>query len=60
MRPCTAVQRHGLVQEVIDLSEEDQAQLWREVAAACRAIRKTFNPTKLNIGAIGNFVRPSY
>ncbi|KAK9837028.1 hypothetical protein WJX81_008115 [Elliptochloris bilobata] len=44
------------VTEVIDLSEEDQAQLWREVAAACRALRAIFRPTKLNIGAIGNYV----
>jgi len=57
---CGSAQRAAPAgaQEVIDLSEEHQAQLWREVAAASRALRKCMRPDKLNIGAIGNQARP--
>lgn len=32
-------------------------QLMKEIAAASRALRTIFKPTKLNIGIIGNYVR---
>jgi diadenosine tetraphosphate (Ap4A) HIT family hydrolase len=43
--------------EIIDLSEPDQMQLMREVAAASQALKVLFNPDKLNVGALGNRVR---
>lgn len=55
---CAQCTMSAGAQEVIDLSEEHQAQLWREVAAASRALRKCMRPDKLNIGAIGNQARP--
>lgn len=43
--------------EIIDLGEEDRAQLMREVAAASEALKALFSPDKLNVGALGNRVR---
>jgi diadenosine tetraphosphate (Ap4A) HIT family hydrolase len=43
--------------EIIDLSEADQMQLMREIAAASQALKALFNPDKLNVGALGNRVR---
>jgi diadenosine tetraphosphate (Ap4A) HIT family hydrolase len=43
--------------EIIDLSEPDQVQLMREIAAASQALKALFNPDKLNVGALGNRVR---
>jgi diadenosine tetraphosphate (Ap4A) HIT family hydrolase len=43
--------------EIIDLSEPDQQQLMREIAAASQALKALFNPDKLNVGALGNRVR---
>jgi diadenosine tetraphosphate (Ap4A) HIT family hydrolase len=43
--------------EIIDLSEPDQMQLMREIAAASQALKALFNPDKLNVGALGNRVR---
>lgn len=42
--------------ELIDLSESQQAQLTREIAAASRALKAAFKPHKLNIAALGNVV----
>lgn len=39
--------------EVIDLPEEAQAQLWREVAAVSAAVRELPGVKKLNVAAIG-------
>jgi diadenosine tetraphosphate (Ap4A) HIT family hydrolase len=43
--------------EIIDLTEPDQQQLMREIAAASQALKSLFNPDKLNVGALGNRVR---
>jgi diadenosine tetraphosphate (Ap4A) HIT family hydrolase len=43
--------------EIIDLSEPDQMQLMREIAATSQALKALFNPDKLNVGALGNRVR---
>ena len=43
--------------ELIDLSETQQAELTREIARACRALRVAFKPYKLNVAALGNLVR---
>lgn len=43
--------------EIIDLSEADQGELWREIAKVSHAIQKLMSPDKLNVAAIGNVVR---
>lgn len=48
--------RPGMV-EVSDLSEDEQALLWREVSLAGHALRGIGPCDKLNIGALGNIVR---
>lgn len=42
--------------ELIDLAEEHQAQLMREVALASHVLRATMRPDKLNVAALGNMV----
>jgi diadenosine tetraphosphate (Ap4A) HIT family hydrolase len=56
--PCwlVLVPRLNHVREVIELSEAQQAALWREVAAAARIIQDLYRPCKINIAAIGNIV----
>jgi diadenosine tetraphosphate (Ap4A) HIT family hydrolase len=44
------------VKEIIDLSEKQQEQLWRESACVSSALRSGFSPDKLNVAAIGNIV----
>jgi len=43
--------------EIIDLSEAEQGELWREIAKVSHAIQKLMSPDKLNVAAIGNVVR---
>ncbi len=43
--------------EVDQLSDPDQARLWREVRAAGASLREAEPCDKLNIGALGNIVR---
>lgn len=43
--------------EITDLSEAQQAILWREVNHASRALRACVPCDKLNLGALGNIVR---
>lgn len=50
--PC----REG-VTEILDLSPDDQQQLWREVTLVAQVLRSTHPGYKLNIGALGNVVR---
>ncbi|MEM5581594.1 HIT family protein [Roseibium sp. AS2] len=42
--------------ELIDLEEDDQLQLMREIAQASRALRAVTDAEKLNVGALGNQV----
>jgi diadenosine tetraphosphate (Ap4A) HIT family hydrolase len=42
--------------QIIDLSEEQQMQLWKESASLSHAMRAGFSPDKLNVAAIGNIV----
>ncbi|MEP3046949.1 MAG: HIT family protein [Roseibium sp.] len=42
--------------EIIDLDEEDQLQLMREISAASKALRTVTKCEKLNVGALGNQV----
>src|SRR5215470_745153 len=50
------VPRRSGKREIIDLATADQQALLGEIGHACRAIRKAFNPTKLNVAALGNVV----
>lgn len=42
--------------EIIDLPDDDQLQLMREVALASRILKATTDCEKINVGAIGNMV----
>ncbi len=42
--------------EIIDLSESDQILLIKEIDLISKIIKKTFNPDKINIAALGNMV----
>lgn len=50
------VPRKSDLVEIIDLNEEDQAQLMREVALTSTILRSVSNCEKLNVGALGNQV----
>jgi diadenosine tetraphosphate (Ap4A) HIT family hydrolase len=47
--------RTGVV-EIVDLSDDDQQQLTREIAQASRALRAVTPCDRLNVAAIGNVV----
>lgn len=51
------VPRRGGLVEIADLSDADQATLWREVNLAARALRAIAPCDKLNLGTLGNIVR---
>ncbi len=42
--------------EIVDLSEEDQQKLMKEICQASTVMRRLYKPTKLNIASIGNAV----
>jgi diadenosine tetraphosphate (Ap4A) HIT family hydrolase len=44
------------IREIIDLAEEDQQRLMREIGQASRALRSLVAPDKLNVAALGNAV----
>lgn len=50
------VPRRANIRDVIDLSDEDQSQLWLESAKLSRLMRQKFSPEKLNLAALGNMV----
>ena len=50
------VPRCGGVSEIIDLDEPGQAELMREVAVVCRALKAVVPCDKLNVAALGNVV----
>lgn len=43
--------------ELIDLSHEEQTVLMEEITIVSDFLKKTFNPTKLNVGNLGNIVK---
>ena len=47
--------REGLT-ELVDLSLEDEAQLWKEVRQVCEVLQTVFAADKLNVAALGNQV----
>lgn len=51
------VPRRESVTEILDLSPQDQAQLWREVTLVAQVLRHAQPDLKLNIGTLGNVVR---
>ena len=50
------VPRRANIRDVIDLSDEEQAQLWQESAKLSRLLRQKFRAEKLNLAALGNMV----
>lgn len=50
------VPRSGSVSEVFELSQDEQAQLWRETIALGTVMKETFHGDKLNIATLGNVV----
>lgn len=59
--PCwlVLVPRRKGAGEMTDLSENDQQELMREMMRASSALKELFKPTKMNVAAIGNMVRPA-
>jgi len=51
------VPRRAGMTEIADLTESEQAQLWREANQAAAALRALAPCDKLNLGALGNIVR---
>lgn len=50
------VPRIANIQDVIDLSDNQQHILWQESALVSRSLKHLFTPDKLNIAALGNMV----
>jgi len=50
------VPRREAAVEVLDLDPADQDLLWTEIRIVAGALKTTFRPDKLNIGALGNQV----
>jgi diadenosine tetraphosphate (Ap4A) HIT family hydrolase len=50
------VPRKENICEIIDLNEEDQMQLMREISLVSRIMQEIFSPDKLNVAALGNIV----
>ena len=44
------------VSELFDLSQEDQAQLWKETTYLAEALKGEFNADKMNVATLGNVV----
>ena len=51
------VPKRDNIEEIIDLSVEDQEQLLKELRMASKVMQEAFNADKLNVGALGNIVR---
>ncbi|MFD2264891.1 HIT domain-containing protein [Lacibacterium aquatile] len=49
-------ERNGLA-DLIDLTPEDEAAVWKSVRAVSEALKSITSPVKLNVGALGNVVR---
>ena len=50
------VPRRADISEVFQLSEVDQAQLWRETTMLSKTLQGLFNADKMNVAALGNVV----
>ena len=51
------VPKRDNIEEITDLTIEDQEQLLKELRMASNVMQEAFNADKLNIGALGNIVR---
>ncbi|MEN1727629.1 MAG: HIT family protein [Pseudomonadota bacterium] len=51
------IPRRSGMEEILDLSREDQQQLWVEIRQVTRAMQALLAPDKLNVAALGNQVR---
>src|SRR5262245_32068410 len=51
------VPRQPGLEEWTELGPDDSARLAAEIGRAGRTLARMFNPTKLNVGALGNIVR---
>ncbi|MEE4246832.1 MAG: HIT family protein [Kangiellaceae bacterium] len=51
------VPRVDNISEMYELTPEHQQTLWTETAYISKLMKSLFNPTKINIGALGNIVR---
>lgn len=50
------VPRRVAVRDIIDLTQQDQQQLWQESSKLSVLLRSEFQPDKLNVAALGNMV----
>jgi diadenosine tetraphosphate (Ap4A) HIT family hydrolase len=50
------VPRRADISEVFQLSDADQAQLWKETTVLSKALSQLFQADKMNVGALGNVV----
>ncbi|MFJ4064765.1 HIT family protein [Pseudomonas sp. NPDC089996] len=50
------VPRRAGVSELFDLSQEDQAQLWKETTCLAEALKHEFKADKMNVATLGNVV----
>ncbi len=50
------IPRRNNILEIIDLTTEEQQQLWQESACLSRWLQQQFQGDKLNIAALGNMV----
>lgn len=50
------IPRQDNIKETIDLSDEDQHQLMKEIAQVSKVVQSLYSPDKLNVAALGNMV----
>lgn len=50
------IPRQDNIKETIDLSDNDQQQLMKEIALLSKVMQKIYSPDKLNIAGLGNMV----
>lgn len=50
------VPKRAGVSELFDLSQEDQAQLWKETTYLAEALKREFAADKMNVATLGNVV----
>jgi diadenosine tetraphosphate (Ap4A) HIT family hydrolase len=53
---CIVVWKFGHLAEVTELDDEDAIGYWRDVASVARAIEAQFDPMKINLLTLGNWV----
>lgn len=50
------VPRRADISEIFQLSEAEQAQLWKEATVLSKTLQQLFNADKMNVAALGNVV----